>query len=463
MTTMKDSMKPLIALTLLLMLHTPRLPVQNDPVTVISGATLIDGTGRVPLQNAVVIIQGDRIRQVGNATSVSIPQSARIIDAAGKFVLPGLIDTHVHLEIVGQSDICELPPEWNAPEKTGQLAAIDARLDFIAGVTTVRDLGSTKALFQLRDEINSGKLPGPRIIAAGMQLVKKSPGAEAEPIFLEFDGPDDARGKVGSLALLGADVIKIRLTRQRLIPSIEEVRTIVREAHRRGLRATVHTDVPADDLVDLAIEAGADGIEHNAPLRSRDSVTLARLAGKGISLMAGAGAFYIQRIDTTGSIDEFDPPQMRLLPADIIAALRGGIDTLNVQTLRMKNSGWDPAQRQAGFSSEIERARRAGVLLIFGTDCGAYGMMHGEQYKALYGESRMGSDPMQVLLMATRDAARALGKSNDLGTIEAGKLADLIIVNEDPLTDLRHLRKIFRIIKGGVIYNPEELMLKPAR
>ncbi len=424
---------------------------RSGTITVISGGTLIDGTGRPPLPDVTVIIEGERIREVGPSSSINIPGGARIIDASGKFVLPGLIDTHVHLEMVGLSDIGDLPAEWSAPAKLRELAAINARLDLLGGVTTVRDLGSTRALFQVREQINAGVLPGPRIIAAGMQLVKKAPGAES--MFLEYDGPDDAREKVDSLGRLGADVIKIRLTQSRPVPSLQEVRAIVEEAHLLGLQATVHTDVPADELVRLAIDAGADGIEHNAPLRSQNGEILARMAEKGMSLMAGSGAFYIQRIDTTGLIGGLDPAQTRLLPADVISALRKGIDSLNRQTRQMRSSGWDPALRQGGFVSEINRARKAGVLLVFGTDCGAYGSMHGEQYKALYGESRMGSSPMQAILMATRDAAKAIGKSEELGTVEAGKLADLMIVNADPLKDLRHLRELFLVFKGGQAYD----------
>lgn len=426
---------------------------QSVSVTVISGATLIDGTGRPPLPDATVVIEGERIREVGPSPSIRIPDGARIIRATGKFILPGLIDTHVHLEMVGLSDIGELPEEWSVPAKVRELAVMNARLDLLAGVTTVRDLGSTRALLQVRDAINSGVLPGPRIIASGMQLVRKAPGTGADSIFLEYDGPAEAREKVDSLRRLGADVIKIRLTRSRPLPSLREVRAIVEEAHLLGLQATVHTDVPADDLVNLAIEAGADGIEHNAPLRSQGDEILARMAEGGMSLMAGAGAFYIQRIDTTGLIGRFDPAQTRLLPADVISALRNGIDSLNRQTLQMRRSGWNPVQRQAGFISEMERARRAGVPLVFGTDCGAYGSMHGEQYKALWGESQMGSSPMQAILMATRDAAKAIGKSDEIGTVEAGKLADLILLNADPLQDLRRLGEIFLVIKGGKVYD----------
>ncbi len=434
---------------------------QHQPTTVIFGATLIDGTGAPPMPNAIIIIRADRIADVGTSSTVSIPTGARVIDARGKFLLPGLIDTHVHLEAVGLSDIGEIPPEWSTPGKIRDLAVINARLDLIAGFTTVRDLGSTAVVLSVRDDIDSGRLPGPRIVAAGMQLVRVSTDAPAASMFLEYEGRDSAHAKVRYLASMGADVIKIRLTHMRPVPSLEEVRAIVEEAHGLGIRATVHTDVPADDLVALAIDAGADGIEHNAPLRSQDSHVLARMARLRMSLMAGAGAFFVQRLDTTRAIGVFDRAQARLLPEEVLAALRAGIDSLHRQTDHMKESGWNAAHRQESFIAEVQRARQAGVLLVFGTDCGAYGMIHGEQYKALYGESNMGSSAMDVILMATRDAAKALGKAHELGTIEGGEFADMIIIDADPLTDLRNLRQIFRVVKGGGIYDPAELSSAP--
>jgi imidazolonepropionase-like amidohydrolase len=173
--------------------------------------------------------------------------------------------------------------------------------------------------------------------------------------------------------------------------------------------------------------------------------------------------FCVQRIDSTGFIDRFDAAQDLLLPADIRAALHAGIDSLHRQTGKMKEGGWNAVERLLSFIRQIQQARSAGVLLAFGTDCGAYGMMHGEQYKALYGESIMGSSAMESILMATSDAATAIGKGDELGTVQAGKNADLILVNADPLADLRNLNRIFRVIKGGIVYDPAELISSTQR
>jgi imidazolonepropionase-like amidohydrolase len=439
-------------------------PAAAQHLVAIKGATLIDGTGRLPARDAVVLIDGERIVAVGTTRTVRIPRRTQVIDATGKFLLPGLIDCHCHLEIVGLGDSGELPAEWSSPARLRELTLDNARLDLAAGITTVRDLGSTPLLFHVRDEINQGKFPGPRVFAAGQQLTKRSSGAYSDPIFLDFDGVDDARHKVRYLLGLGADVIKVRLTNQRPLPSSQELRAIVEEAHRHDRRVTVHTDVPAEQAVRLAIDAGVDGIEHNAPLRVADPAVLREIAAKRIFVVSGAGTLYTQRIESfdSGASARIGSSARRVLPPPVAAALEQAVTTLQQQTVHMKQQGWDPVQVQRRFAREMQQARDAGVLLGFGTDCGADLMIHGQQYKALYGETQMGSTPMQAILMATRDAAKIIGREKDLGTVEPGKLADLIVLNADPLSDLRNIRTVSVIVKGGKLYKTDDLIAPAA-
>jgi imidazolonepropionase-like amidohydrolase len=125
---------------------------------------------------------------------------------------------------------------------------------------------------------------------------------------------------------------------------------------------------------------------------------------------------------------------------------------LQKQTAAMKSQGWNPEEVHARFIRGMQQARQAGVLIGFGTDCGSEIMIPGQQYKALYGETQMGSSPMEAILMATRDGARVLGRENDLGTIEPGKFAELIILDANPLDDMRNLAKLNAVMKGGKLY-----------
>ena len=182
------TIKQIMGIALVILFAAAQLFPQQQPQLVIKGATIIDGRGGVPFAGAVIIEAG-RITSVGPTGTVRIPTGARVLDATGKFLLPGLIDTHVHLEEVGLSDLGELPAAWDSPERLKELVLINARLDLIGGITTVRDLGSTELVLRVRDEINAGKAAGARIIASGMQLVKKAPDAARERIFLESTAP----------------------------------------------------------------------------------------------------------------------------------------------------------------------------------------------------------------------------------------------------------------------------------
>ena len=436
------------------------VPVRADekPRTIaVQGATLIDGTGRSPLSCAVILIEGDRIAAVGKCGAVAIPRGAHIVDVRGKFILPGLIDCHCHLEGVGLGDLGELPEEWATPDKLRELILDDARLDLAGGFTTIRDVGSTPLVFKVREEIDDGRFPGPRVIAAGQQLVKKSPGAYMDPSFLEYEGADDARKQVRHLVSLGADLIKVRLTSQRAMPSLEELRAIVAEAHGLGRRVTAHTDVPANEAVQLAMDAGLDGIEHNAPLRAGEAV-LRVMATKHMFLVAGIGDFYVQRDISGDAASMVDDSARRVFPPVVVSALEKAAVALQQQTAEMKKQGWSFEEALARGVQSMQEARRAGVLLGFGTDCGAELVIHGQQYKALYGETLVGSSAMEAILMATRDAAKILGREKELGTLEPGKFADLIILDADPLADLRNVGRIHTVVKGGKLYNQDELI-----
>ena len=433
-------------------------PADERPQTVVvEGATLIDGTGRPPVSCSIIVIEGDRIREAGQCGKVRIPKGAKIVDARGKFVVPGLIDCHCHLEAVGLGDLGELSEEWAKPDKLRELILDDARLDLAAGFTTIRDLGSTPSLFEVRKEIESGKFPGPRILAAGQQLVKKASGAYMDPSFLEYDGAEDARKQVRHLVSLGADVIKVRLTSQRPMPSAEELQALTSEAHGLSRRVTAHTDVPANEAVQLAIEGGLDGIEHNAPLRAGQAI-LQQMGARHMYVDSGVGVIFVQHHDQGDSANLVDESARRVLPKEVVVALEKAAVALQQQTAEIKKRGWKFEEVQARSVRGVQEARQAGVLLGFGTDCGGELLIHGQQYKTLYGETQMGSSPTEALLMATRDAAKILGREKELGTVEPGKLADLVLLDGDPLGDLRNVGKVHAVMKSGKLYGRDELL-----
>ena len=153
-----------------------------------------------------------------------------------------------------------------------------------------------------------------------------------------------------------------------------------------------------------------------------------------------------------------DEPARRVFAPIVVSALEKAAMALQQQTAEIRREGWNAKEARTRGVRGMQQARRAGLLLGFGTDCGAELAIHGQQYKAMYGETEMGSSPAETILMATRDAAKILGREKELGTVEPGKLADLIILDADPVADLRNVGRIHAVMKGGKLSNRDELI-----
>jgi imidazolonepropionase-like amidohydrolase len=425
---------------------------EKEPVTALVGGILLDGISHVPIEDAVVLISGQRIKAVGRADRIKIPPGATVVDVRGKFVLPGLIDAHNHLEGLGLDD--DDLAFTDTPEKLRQVILSNAQLDLLSGVTALRECGSTEMVLRLRDQIEA---VGPRLMAAGPQFVRRDPAQPTLPLFIEYEGVKDARKKVRDQIARGIDLVKLRITRQRPMPTSEEVTAIVEEAHRAGLKVAVHADVPHEDAVRLAVMAGVDTIEHGAPLRVLDDRLLIEMARRNIILVPTLYQIQAQRIDPLEKKDDelIEPPLSHRLAPDILRALarRAALWRKNLAEWRLQ--GYEPRTVLRERFLALARARSLGVKIALGPDTGSDLVPHGRFYKeiALY-VTTGGLSPIEALQMATRTAAEALGKEKDLGTIEAGKLADLIVIEGDPLLDIENLRHVVMVIKGGRIIEP---------
>ncbi|HXF06380.1 MAG TPA: amidohydrolase family protein [Blastocatellia bacterium] len=423
--------------------------LEKEPVTALVGGAVLDGITHVPIEDSVILISGSRIKAIGRSDRIKIPPGATVIDVRGKFVLPGLIDAHNHLEGLG---LDEGDGEFtDTPEKLRQVILTNAQLDLLSGVTTLRECGSSEAVLRLRDQIEA---VGPRLFAAGPQFVKRDPTQPPSPLFIEYDGVKDARKKVKEQIAKGIDLVKLRITRQRPMPTLEEVSALVEEAHRAGLKVAVHTDVPHEDAVRLAIAAGVDTIEHSAPLRVYDDRLLIEMARRGIISVPTLYQIQAQRIDPLEKKDEelIEPPLSHRLAPDLLQALtrRAALWRRNLSDWRAR--GYDPRALLRERFLAVARARSLGVRIALGPDTGSDLVPHGRFYKeiALY-VTVGGLSPIEALQMATRIAAETIGKEKELGTIEPGKLADLIVIEGDPLMDIENLRNVVMVIKGGKI------------
>jgi imidazolonepropionase-like amidohydrolase len=411
--------------------------VKENLLALVSGK-LIDGSGRNPIAESTVILEGKVIRETGRKGKVKIPEGCRVIDVAGKTVLPGLTDLHVHLSM-GEQDV--LVPSAGLPPTLGQSLTLigikgfaHARRSLDMGFTTLRDVGDVGFLsVALRDAVATGMVEGPRIFASGQFLTTTGGHADALPCWVERgdEEPNVADGREGVLKAvrrqikMKTDWIKFFATGGIMDPwdvqefSDEEIQTIVNEAHDKNRRVCAHCMHPKGTLA--AVKAGIDTVEHGS-----------NLTEEIIDLMLKKGTFLI--------------PTIYAPYANVHRGPEYGLPKIYTDRCR-------PV-----FESHVrsfQTALKAGVKMALGTDCGYTPCVHGTNAFELELLVEYGMSPMNALLSGTRNAAEALGMGDKLGTLEKGKWADLIVIDGDPLKDIRVLQKkekIVLVMKEGSIY-----------
>jgi len=401
---------------------------QKETVLIKAGKLIDVRAGRV-LNDQAILIEGDRIKQVGASGTVQAPAGVRVIDLSNATVLPGLIDCHTHL--TGD-------PGHNGYESLGisiprqaLYGAKNARLTLEAGFTTVRNVGAGGySDVALRDAINAGDVPGPRIDASGPAIGVTGGHMDNSLLAPEFhhsadgiaDGVPAVIAKVREEVKYGADVIKIAATGGVLSKgdspestqfSDEEIRAIVVEAHRLGRKVAAHAHGAAG--IRQAVLAGVDSIEHGSFIDA-----------ESIRLMKEKGTYLVP---TLYLADWFIENYQRLRVPEFM------VEKAKVVM---------PAARR-----NIETAFKAGVKVAFGTDAAVY--PHGLNAREFAVMVKLGLTPMQSIQAATVNAADLLGWSDRVGAIEPGRFADIIAVPGDPTTDVTQLEHPSFVMKGGVV------------
>jgi imidazolonepropionase-like amidohydrolase len=411
-----------------------------QPVTVIRAARLLDGRGGPPLTPAMVVIDGDRIVEVGS--HVTVPPGARVIDLGGATVLPGLIDLHTHLTIrYGENWEDQLTK--TTPARAALWGAYDARLTLLAGFTTCRDMGTVWPYVdvELRDAIAAGAVPGPRLFVAGSFLSTTGGAGDAKQ-FSDYvqvplvdnlaDSPAEVVKQVRKNFKHGADFIKLLATGAVLSLGIapgaqqfsdEEIQAAVTEANRWGRQVAVHAH--GIQGIKAVIRAGVRTVDHGSFL---DDEAIAMLKA------SNRKTFYVPTLFTMVALER--------------DGSRNGVPESELARARMVR-----APMQLGF----QRALAAGLPIGLATDSGV--TPHGENAEELVIRVGLGESPMAAIVAATSLNAEIMGWSDRVGAIEPGKFADLIAVAGDPLADIKELKKVGFVMKGGVIYR-EELVRK---
>jgi len=395
-------------------------------VTVLKNGTLIDGSGQNPIPNAVVVIKGDKIEAVGplaefDLTAFDGPDH-KVIDLGGKVIMPGLINCHEHLDErwgVGPYQVRAMEPLTRKLLR----AVRNALLALQEGTTTIRDTGGKEGLgLALKKEIAEGLILGPRIVTCGEPIGMT--GGHGWEIQIEADGPDEVRKATRKLLKAGADFIKLMASGgyieqskdQPWSPQLDEaeMRAAFVEAKKAGKKTTVHAHPPV--AIKAAIAAGVDCIEHGG-LMDRETA----------ELMARKGIFLVPTLAESWVMAE--------------------------QGLELGRPVWlvEASRKHMGKSQTLKLAVQAGVKMAVGTDVAASMAKEME----LMQEGGLGA--MEVLVAATRNGAELCDILDETGTIEVGKSADVIVIDGNPLKDMRDMCKVDLVFKQGQMYHPADL------
>jgi imidazolonepropionase-like amidohydrolase len=425
---------------------------QSSAVKALVGGTLIDGYGGKPIQNSVVIIEGERIKAVGQVGVLSIPQGAEVISTEGMTVLPGLWDMHVHLMINGHSDYAHWDKTYPAMFESVIMPASAKQL-LLAGVTSARDLGGPlKASLAVRDRINRGEIPGPTLYVSG-PFIQHEPYPGTELFRWGVKGSDDARAKVRQLAEAGVNCIKL-IDQDQM--TMEEVQAVVDEAHKHRLTVVAHAHRPEE--VRRGLQVGVDCFEHTglatAPEYPADIMAMLRERAAKMSL---GPLFWTPTVQgllnyeyVRDNPEQLDDPSWQVgLPESVVADIKNSLKHPG----RLSYFQITPARRPT-LKRKIQQLVESGAVLLIGTDSGIPMSFHSQTtWRELDAwVNSFGIDPMTAIRAATYWPSLMMKVDNQVGTISEGKYADIIAVRGDVLRHINLLSRVDIVIRRGTRY-----------
>jgi imidazolonepropionase-like amidohydrolase len=434
--------------------------------TAFAGATLFDGTGADPVEDAVVLTLGDRIVAAGERDAITLPEFTTVVDVSGKWIVPGLVDAHIHFFQSGglytRPDVIDLRARRSYET---EMAEIKAKLDdtfrryLASGVTAVVDVGGGYWNFEVRERANR-QLYAPRTAVAGplVSTISRPQLDIGDPPIIEAGSPEMARELVRKQLAYEPDLIKIWFIVPpdgNFAPNLPVIEATIEEAHAAGVRVAVHaTELEA---ARAAVQAGADILVHSVDDAPVDEAFIALVKESGtiytttLVVMEGYGEVLGGDFRVIDVERELGDPSVVMTWSELPA----GPDADAFRTYSRNRL----AQLMPVMQANLKAMQDSGAIVAAGTDAGNIGTLHGP---AIHREFELmaeaGLTPREILVDATRNAALVFAAEPEFGTVVTGKLADLLILDADPLVDIANLRRIHRVVKGGVVLYPTEIL-----
>jgi imidazolonepropionase-like amidohydrolase len=394
---------------------------------VLTGATLIDGTGTAPIDQAALLINGDIIEAVGAKNEIPVPAEAEVIDVQGKYLLPGLIDTHIHMDLHGMADTFQ---ENLVEDKLRTLRSAREMEDTLrAGFTTIRNVGSVNYIdFAIKAGIEQGLVKGPRILTSGRAISMTCSGTDYFVGFYRLaDGVQECRKAAREQLKEGADLLKVMATGAIMNPGgvpgapqldVDEIKAVVKEGAKLGKHTAAHAH--GSQGIKNSVIAGVRTIEHGT---MADDEAIAMMADKGVFLVP---TLVVHECWINHEKNQ-DVPEFIL----------------------KKSSSIEQQGREV-----LHKAIAAGVRIAMGTDAGTNFNYHGKNSGEIIAYVKHGfMTPMEALQSATQTAAAAIDMAQQVGTLEKGKFADCLVLENNPLEDINGLadpQNINMVIKSGL-------------
>jgi imidazolonepropionase-like amidohydrolase len=422
---------------------------QASKLKALVGGTLIDGYGGTPVRNSVILVEGERISAVGTVDTLPVPKNAEVISTEGMSVLPGLWDMHVHLMLNGHGDYAHWDKTYPAQLEPVIMPA-SARQLLLAGVTSARDLGAPlDASINVRTRIEKGQASGATMYVSG-PFIQHEPYPGTELFRWGVSGAEDGRAKVRKLADAGVDVIKL-IDQDQM--TLEEMKAVVDEAHRRNLMVVAHAHRPEE--IRRGLQAGVDNFEHTglgtAPEYPED---LMRMIRERVANQAAGPLFWTPTIQVLlnyeylrDNPEHIDAPEWR---EGLPKAITDDIAQSIARPERLDYYRAVPPRRPT-LARKFQQLREAGVTMLIGTDSGVPMLFHSTStWRELDAwVNTFGVDAMTAIRAATYWPAVAMRKEREVGTVSPGKYADIIAVRGDVLRYIALLQRVDLVVKRG--------------